>query len=466
MPHPFDTLIIGAGQAGVPLARALAEAGQRVALAERKHLGGSCVNFGCTPTKAALASARVAHLARRAAEFGIGVPVVEVDFAAVMARARRIAADSREGIEAQFRGDGTPRLLRGHARFTGRDGARFALTVEGEGETWEVTADRVVLNTGTRTQIPDLHGLETVDFLDAGNWIDRDERPDRLLVLGGGVIGVEQGQFYRRMGAEVALVYGADEILDREDADVAEAVRAALEAEGLRFLPRRRALGVVQRGDRVHLTVEGPDGQETLEGSHLFLATGRRPNTDDLGLDAVGLAPHDDGLLDVDERLATTVEGIFAAGDIRGGPQFTHTAYDDFRILRDRFLGDGEKTTERIVPYGVFTDPPLGRVGLTEREARERGADVEVACYPLEKSGKAKELGETRGLVKVVVERGTGRLLGAAVLGVHGPEVVHAYVAAMNAGASYTVLRDAVFIHPTIAEAAQSVLEGLGPEAP
>ncbi len=458
-----DTFIIGAGQAGVPLARDLAAAGRRVALAERAHLGGSCVNFGCTPTKAVLASAHLAHLARRAAEFGLRIPTVEPDFRAVMARARGLRDDSRRSLAETFEGEGAPTLLRGHARFTGRDGDRFTLEVEGEGGTTAVTANRVVIDTGTRSRIPEIDGLDAIGgFLDAGNWIHRDERPDRLLMLGGSYVGLELGQFYRRMGAEVTVVHAGRQILDREDEDVAGEIQRCLEEEGVRFHLGCEAVAVEGEPGRVRLTVESADGRrQTLEGTHLFLATGRVPNTRDLGLDRIGLEPKEDGMLEVDRHLRTHVEGVFAVGDVRGGPPFTHTAWDDYRVVASFLTGDGSHTTDRVVPYGVFTDPELGRVGLTERAAREQGTEVAVVCYPMERNGRAREQGEAKGFVKVIADPETRKILGAAALGLNGAELVHVYVTLMNADLPYTVVRDALHVHPTQMEAVQSALKEL-----
>lgn len=458
----FDLLVVGAGQAAVPLAVALAKEGWRVGVAERAHLGGSCVNFGCTPTKAALASAHVAHMARRAADFGVSIPTVEPDFAAVLARARAIRDHSRESLAAAFQGTGAPALLRGHARFTGRKGDRFQLDIAGETGTRTVTAERVVIDTGTRSRIPPIEGLKDIPFLDAGNWLARTHAPRHLLMVWGSYVGLELGQFYRRMGAEVDVIHTAGQVLEREDEDVATEVQRGLEGEGIRFHLRRKALRVEKTEDGVRLTVEGPRGGETvLEGSHLFVATGRVPNTGDLGLDTIGLKPEEKGTLGVDAHLETAVPGVFAVGDVRGGAPFTHTAWDDHRIVLSRLTGDGSHTTDRVVPYGVFTDPELGRVGLTEREAREAGHDVAVTTYPFANNGRSVEAGETAGFVKVVVDPETKRILGAAVLGAQGAELVHVYVTLMNADAPYTVTREAVHVHPTLMEAVQSVLRDL-----
>ena len=450
----FDVLIIGAGQAGPPLAVSLANSGWRVGLAERKHVGGSCINFGCTPTKAAIASARAAQLARRAAEFGLRIPSVEVDFPAVLARAREIVLKSRNGLEAWLSGTAHLTLLHGHARFEGRDSDGFRLRLGEE----PVAGAQVVLDTGTRSLIPPIPGLDEVDFLDAENWLDGAELPGRLVVIGGGSIGLEMAQFYRRLGSDVVVIEVAGQIAGHEeDADVASALQQLLEAEGIEFRLNSKITRIERANGQISVRLD----KDAIVATHLFVATGRRPNTDDLGLETVGVKTSEHGLVEVDNRLATNVQGIWAAGDIRGGPMFTHTAWDDYRILQSQLVGDGSRTTKRIVPYAVFTDPELGRVGMTERSAREAGRRVKTARFEMRRNGKAVEIGETAGFIKVVVDLETDRLLGAAVLANDGAELVHIYIDVMNAGAPYQVIRDAIHIHPTLAEAVQSAVSAL-----
>lgn len=459
----YDVLIIGAGQAGVPLAGDLAKAGRRVALAERKHLGGSCVNFGCTPTKAVIASARVAHLARRAADFGVRIPTVEVDFPAVLARARRLVREFRESNEKTFQESNPTLLLCAHARLDGRDdGGAFRVRV---GEQM-VTASEVVLNTGTRSLIPPIAGLDEVDFLDAGNWLEWDDLPQHLVLLGGGYIGLEMAQFYRRMGSRVTVVDEGEQVIGHEDRDIAEALQRLLEAEGIEFRLGARATAITGRSGAggVTVTLEQENGQATLDASHLFVATGRKPNTDDLGLETVGVRMSEKGFIETDERLVTSVEGIWVAGDIRGGPMFTHTSWDDYRVLLSQMTGDEEqprRTTDRIVPYALFTEPQLGRVGMSEKQAREAGSNIQVGIYAMESNGQASERGETEGFIKVVVDAETQKLLGAAVLSAEGAEIVHAYIAIMNADAPVDVIKNAVHIHPTLSEAIQSAVSSL-----
>jgi len=430
----FDILIVGGGQAGPPLARALAKAGKTVALAERKYLGGSCVNFGCTPTKAAIASARVAHLARRASDFGLRIPQVDVDFGAVIRRANEVALESRTGLERSFGRSPVPKLLRGHARFLGPG---FVLQV---GDT-RITAKQVAIDTGTRTAVPDIPGLDKIDYIHSGNWLERTQLPERLAIIGGSYIGLEMAQFYRRMGSQVVVWETGPRIARKEDEDVAAALQHFLELEGIQF--------------RLDANIQSID---ELNASDVFVAAGRTPNTDDLGLDTIGVELDRHGYIKVDPRLATNISGIWAAGDAHVGPQFTHTAWDDYRILMSQMIGDGSRTTDRIVPYAMFTDPELGRVGPTEREAREKGLKFRVSRFDMNRNGKAREIGETGGFIKVLLEEGTEKILGAAVLSVEGAELVHLYIDMMNAGASSTVIRDAIHIHPTLAEAVQSAV--------
>jgi pyruvate/2-oxoglutarate dehydrogenase complex dihydrolipoamide dehydrogenase (E3) component len=450
----YDVLIVGGGQAGIPLAYKLAAEGMSVALAERKYLGGSCVNFGCTPTKAVIASARVAHQARRASEYGLEIPEVRVDFPAVLCRAKEIAELKRGGLDEGLEGSENPTLIRGHASFEGREDDGFRLRV---GER-SVLAGQVVLDTGTRTLLPPIEGLEAVDFIDSGNWLEKTEFPESLAMIGGSYIGLEMAQFYNRMGSRVTVVVGrSDHVAAREDDDVTEALHDILEEEGVAFVFCERAQGVTSNDDGLTLTLDGGDPAE-LNVSHLFVATGRLPNTDDLGLENVGLETSK-GIIPVDERLATPIEGIWAAGDIRGGPMFTHTSWDDHRVLISQMAGDGSRTTERVVPYAIFTDPELGRVGMSEREAREAGYEVEVMSFDMEREkGKARQIGENKGLIKVVADASDGRILGAAVLTAEGAELVHMYVDLMNAGATLDVIRNAVHIHPTLAEDIQSAV--------
>jgi pyruvate/2-oxoglutarate dehydrogenase complex dihydrolipoamide dehydrogenase (E3) component len=453
----FDFLIIGGGQAGIPLAHGLAKAGRQVGLVEEKYLGGSCINFGCTPTKAAIASARLAYQARRAGEFGLNIPRVEVDFPAVLKRAKEILMRSRSGLDRGFEQVDNPTLIRGHGALEGREGDRFRIRI---GET-RLTADQVVLDTGTRTAVPSIAGLKRIDTIDSENWLDKPDLPEHLIMIGAGYIGLEMGQFYRRMGSQVTVVEGSGQIIGHEDKDVASAIQGFLEADGITFRMNTKIKNIRPIRDGVIVLVDGAAKQDEIEGSDIFLATGRKPNTDKLGLEKIGVKVTDGGIVEVDNRLATTVPGVWAAGDIRGGPMFTHTSWDDYRILMSQLAGDGARTTDRIIPYGVFVDPELGRVGVTEKEARAAGAKIKIATFDMSKNGKANEIGEPRGFIKVVADADTDLILGAAVLASEGAELVHLYVDVMNAGAPFTVIKNAIHIHPTLAEAVQSAVSSM-----
>lgn len=452
----YDVIIIGGGQAGIPLAHSFAEAKKKVALVERTHLGGSCVNFGCIPTKAAIASARVAHLARRGNEFGLRISKVEVDFPAVLKRAREISKDSRDGLEKGFAKTSNPKLFMAQARLAGKsdDGRNFRVQLDDK----EILETKeIILNTGTRSFIPEIDGIRDVKFIDAGNWLRMEELPQHIVILGGSYIGLEMAQFYRRMGSRVTVIETSERIAVREDADVTEVLQKLLENEKIEFRLKARVAAIKkQKDETIVLHFDDANKSKTLTASHLFVATGRKANTDDLGLETVGVETDERGIVKVKETLETGVKGIWAAGDIRGGYQFTHTAWDDYRIIESQIIGDKKRTTKRIVPYAMFTDPELGRVGLTEREAREKHENIIVNKFEMKRNGKAREIGEPNGFIKIIIDAKTEKILGAAVLSNEGAELVHEYVDLMNADAKYSVIRDSVHIHPTLAEAVQS----------
>ena len=454
----YDVVIIGAGQAALPLAIKLADKGRSVAIVERKHLGGSCVNFGCTPTKAAVASARVAHLARRAGEFGISVSNVTPDFSKVLDRARSIVRGSQEGILSALKTHGVE-VLCGQARLTGRDAGGFTVQIGGQA----VSAKDVVINTGARTALPPIAGLSEVEYIHAGNWLKHDQLPKHLIFAGAGAIGLEMAQFYRRMGAQVTVVASESQVAKGEDGEVARAMQAILEAEGIVVRLNSPIKAVANDPAGVRATIQSAGKEESITGSHLFLATGRLPNTDDLGLQALGIRMGGKGAIQVDERLSTNVPGVWVAGDARGGPMFTHTSWDDHLVLASQLLGDGSRTTTgRIVPYAIFTDPELGRVGMTEEEARRTyGSQVKVATFEMKHSGKATEQGETQGFIKLIADIRDKRLLGAAILAVEGGELVASCITLMNSGAALTRMSSGIYIHPTLSEAVQSAAVAL-----
>ncbi|HEU4328500.1 MAG TPA: mercuric reductase [Roseiflexaceae bacterium] len=447
----YDAVIIGSGQAAKPLALALAQAGRRTAVIERTHVGGTCINEGCTPTKTMVASARVAYLARRAADYGVRTGPVTVDLGRVRERKRAIVDSFRGSNERQITGGGVE-LIMGEARFTGPRALAVRLNAGGERA---LEADTIIINTGGRPARPDLPGLADLPTLDSTTIMELDQVPEHLLVLGGGYIGLEFGQMFRRFGSRVTVVQRGPRLLAREEPEIADALAEILREEGLEILLNTAPFEAGQgAGGGVALHVRGPQGEHILSGSHLLLAAGRTPNTDRLELAAAGVATDRAGFIRVNERLETNVPGVYAVGDVKGGPAFTHISYDDFRILRTNLLGDGGASTAgRLVPYTVFTDPQLGRVGQSEAEAREAGANVKVFQIPMTYVARALETDEARGLMKAVVDQDSGRILGFAMLGIEGGEIAGIVQIAMQAGLPYTALRDAVFPHPNLSEA-------------
>ena len=447
----YDAVIIGAGQAGGPLSTELARAGWKTALIEREHVGGTCVNEGCTPTKTMVASARVAYLARRAADYGVQTGKVTVDLKKIRQRKRDIVESFRGGSERRIESTEGLDLIMGEAHFAGPKTIEVQLT---GGGIRTLSGDTIVINTGTRSHMPPLPGLDGVPALDSTSIMELDEVPEHLLVIGGGYIGLEFGQMFRRFGSQVTLVQRSGQLLTREDPDVAEAVADILREDGIDVLLETRPVRVQSSGDgRIALTVSTPAGERVLTGSHLLVAAGRVPNTDHLNLRAAGIQVDERGFIPVNGRLETGVPGVYALGDVKGGPAFTHISYDDYRILRTNLLQGGDASTAgRLVPYTVFIDPQLGRVGLTEKQARAEGLNYRVAKIPMSWVARALETDETRGLIKAVVDADSDQILGAAVLGVEGGEVMTVLQMAMMGGVPYTVIRDGVFAHPTLSE--------------
>ncbi len=448
----YDAIIIGAGQGGDPLARAWASAGKKVALVERRFVGGTCVNTGCTPTKTLAASARVAYLARRAADFGVhDSGPVTVNMRAVRDRAQAVVKDFRQGTERSLLSKGVE-LIYGQATFTGPRTVSVTLN-DGGGER-RLTADQVFINVGTRPAVPPVDGLGDVPFLDNESIEHLDAVPEHLLVLGGSYIALEFAQMFRRFGSRVTVIERADHLLSREDTDVSEAVADILREDGIKVFGGAKATHAAKDGDGVTLTILTSDGSaKTLTGSHLLVATGRVPNTDTLNLETAGVEADEHGFVKTNERLEATAAGVYVIGDCKGGPQFTHVSYDDFRVLCAHLL-DGKDVTikDRLVPYTVFTDPQLGRVGLSESEAKKAGYHIAVAKLPMTEVARAIETGETRGFMKAIVDADTGQILGCAILGVEGGEVMAVVQVAMLGKLPYTALRDGVFAHPTLAE--------------
>jgi pyruvate/2-oxoglutarate dehydrogenase complex dihydrolipoamide dehydrogenase (E3) component len=455
----YDAIIVGAGQAGVPLARSLAQAGWQTALVEREHVGGTCINEGCTPTKTMIASARVAYLGLRAADYGVATGPVSVDMTAVRQRKRDLVESWRAGSEKRLRATENLDLLMAEASFMG---PRQLQISPSKGGAHVIESERIFINTGTRPSVPPLPALRDVAFLDSTTIMELDHVPEHLLILGGGHIAVEFGQMFRRFGSEVTIVQRRDSLLPREDPDVAEAIAAILKEDGVELVLGADARSATsgQNGD-VSLEVVTASGPRALAGSHLLVATGRTPNTEALNLSAAGLEVDRGGYIPVNERLETKVSGIYALGDVKGGPAFTHISYDDFRIIGANLLEGGDATiTDRLVPYTVFMDPQLGRVGLTEREAREKGLDVRVFTMPMNHVARALELDESRGFMKAVIDQATDRIVGFAALGIDGGELMAIIEVAMMGGVTASTLREAVFAHPTLAESLNNLLAG------
>jgi pyruvate/2-oxoglutarate dehydrogenase complex dihydrolipoamide dehydrogenase (E3) component len=452
----YDAIFIGAGQSGPPLAHKLADLGQKVALIEREFLGGSCINYGCTPTKAMIASARIAHYARRGPEFGVHTDV-SIDLREVVARKDALVLQWRNGQQGHIDRRDTLDLYRGHGRFTGPH------EVEVNGET--LTSERIFINTGTRPRIPPLPGLDEIEVLTNRNIMDLTEVPERLIVLGGNYLGLEFGQMFTRFGSQVTVVEINDQITPREDEEVARTLQAALEEEGMSFHFGASASKVAKTADGVEVTIEpkGGGAPTTLQGTHLLMSIGQVPNSDDLGLDAAGIET-ERGWVKVNGKLETNVPGVYALGDVTGGPAFTHVSYDDHLIVYDNLIEGKDRSTEgRLIPYALYTDPELGRVGMTEKQAREAGYRLKVGSIPMEWVARAIERSETKGVMKIVIDADSDRILGAAMLGAEGGELIQTIMTLMLADQPWTLFQRRMFIHPTLTEGFFTLMDNVKP---
>ena len=459
MSSGFDAVVIGSGQAGPSLGARLAAAGMKVALIEREHLGGTCINDGCMPTKTLVASARAAHIARNAARYGVTLGgEVGVDMKAVKARKDRIVNESVQSLTTWLSGFPNLTLIRGHARFVGSH------TVMVDGQTLE--APRIFINVGGRAQVPDWPGIESVPVLTNTSIMELDMLPEHLVVVGGSYIGLEFAQIYRRFGSKVTVLEYADRLIAREDPEVCSEVQDILEREGVQFHLNVRGAGVsVSKADgRIHVALHSGGTPLLIEGSHLLAAVGRRPNTDDLGLDRAGIATDARGFIKVDAQLRTNVPGVWALGDVNARGSFTHTSYNDHEVVAANLLdGESRRTDDRIPAYALFIDPPLGRIGMTEAEVRSSGRPALVGVMPMTRVGRARERGETQGFMKVLVDAQSERILGASLLCIEGDEIVHSLLDLMYSGASYKVIQRAVHIHPTVTELIPTLLGNLTP---
>jgi pyruvate/2-oxoglutarate dehydrogenase complex dihydrolipoamide dehydrogenase (E3) component len=452
----FDAIIIGTGQAGPSLARRLAAAGMKVAIIERGLFGGTCVNTGCIPTKAMVASAYAAHMARRAADFGVKIEGrVTVDMKQVKARKDRISGESRRGLETMLKTLENCTVFEGHARFESSREVTVGAT--------RLTSDRIFINVGGRAVTPDIPGVEQVPYLTNSSMMHVDFLPRHLIVVGGSYVGLEFGQMFRRFGSEVTILEKSSRLVPREDEDVSATVREIVKQEGIRTYVNAECIRFEKRGDEI---VAGADCEEAPEtnGSHVLLAVGRRPNTDDLGLEKAGVSVDRDGYIGVDDQLSTNVPGIWALGDCNGKGAFTHTSYNDFEIVAANLLdNDPRRLSDRILAYNLYIDPPLGRAGLTEADVRKSGKKALIGTRPMTKVSRAVEKGETQGFMKVLVDAETHQILGASILGTGGDEVIHSILDIMYAKAPYTVIQRAMHIHPTVSELVPTMLGELKP---
>ena len=457
MAEKFDAIIIGTGQSGPSLAARMTKEGMKTAIIERKLFGGTCVNVGCIPTKALVASARAAYMARRGDEFGVVIDGdINVDMKKVKARKDGIVRQSNEGVTNWLKNMDNLTVYEGHGRFESANSVRV------NGELLE--ADKIVLNVGGRARVPDIPGLDKVNYLTNSSMMEVDYLPEHLIIIGGSYIGLEFAQIYRRFGSRVTVVEMGDRLIARDDPDVSEAVKEILEGEGVEVRLGAECVEFEQRGAQVAVKASCGTGPEEIVGSDLLLAIGRVPNTDDLGVDAAGIETNARGFITVDDQLATNVPGIWAIGDVNGRGAFTHTSYNDYEILAaNMFDNDPRRVSDRLTVYGLFVDPPLGRVGMTEREVRESGRDVLVAKMMMARVGRAKERSETQGFMKIFVDAKTERILGAALLGIGGDEIIHSLIDVMYADAPYTVIQRAMHIHPTVSELIPTMLGSLEP---
>ena len=460
----YDAIIIGSGQSGSPLANALADRRWSVALIEERYLGGTCINTGCTPTKTMVHRAQVAHYARNASRWGVIAHDVSADLAAIVAQKDKVVLSFREGKEKQVAGRPTMRLYRGHARFTGPH------TVNVNGEALE--SEKIFIDTGARPRVREIPGLSASGYLTNESILNLTTLPGHLIVLGGSYIGLEFGQMFLRLGAQVTVIQDAPQIVPREDPEVAAELQRALEAEGMKFILNAKTTHVHREEDSLIVTLEVAgdriEPQKTatgsLTGSHLLLAVGRRPNTDDLGLDRAGIATDSHGFIKVNCRLETSVPGVYAMGDVKGGPAFTHISYNDYQIVYGNLIeGKNLSIENRIVPYSLFTDPQLGGAGLTEKEARAKGYKLKIGSAPMSYVARAIERDETAGLMKIIVDASNDRILGATFLASDGGELIHILYTMMLGNLPYTLLKGAIYIHPTLAEGLFALMESVKP---
>ncbi len=460
-PEKFDAVIIGAGQSGVPLAKTLAGEGWKVAIIERYLVGGSCINYGCTPSKTMAASSQVIHLTKKAELYGVHNSKVEINLKEIINRKRGIVKSFREGLEEGINKTKNLTLIRGEAGFVDKKIIQINL---GDGGSRRITGDNIFINTGGSPRIPSIKGIESVEYLTSTSIMELEEKPSHLLILGGGYIGLEFGQMFRRFGSEVTIIEKGPQLLSREDEDVSDEMEKILRNDEVNILKNTAAAEIIKtEDDNIKLRLISKGKENFLTGSHLLIAAGRDPNTKSLNLQAAGIKADSSGYIKVNSKLETNVEGIYAMGDVKGGPAFTHISYDDFRIIRDNLLKKKTRTTRnRFVPYTVFTDPQLGRVGMTEKEAKEKGLKYKTAKMEMSHVSRAIEVGESSGVMKAIVDSGTGKILGCAIIGIEGGEIASMIQIAMMGKLKYTDLKEGIFTHPTLSEALNTLFSKVG----
>ncbi len=451
----FDAVIIGSGQAGNPLAKDLASDGWKVAVIERNFVGGSCINYGCTPSKTMSASAKTADFVKRSSEYGIHTSSVQVNMKEVYKRKKETVESFRKGTLKRLNSSENISLIRGEASFIDSNTIKISLK---NGESKIINSDKIFINTGGRPVIPSINGLDKISYLDSTSIMELEELPKHLLIIGGGYIGVEFGQMFKRFGSEVSIIQHSGQLLGREDPDIADEIKKILEEDGVNVYLNSNVIKIEKLKNKISLTISRRKKEEIISCSHLLIAAGHKPNTEDLNLPAAGIKTDEKGYIKVNDKLESNIEGIYALGDVKGGPAFTHISYDDYRIVRDNILYNKNRTIKgRMVPYTVFIDPQLGRVGLNETEAKKNEINYAVAKMPMSYIARAIEVSETCGLMKIIIDKKTEKILGCSILGIEGGEIMSMIQIAMLGDLKYTVLQGAIFTHPTLAESLNTV---------
>lgn len=451
----YDTIIIGSGQAGNPLAKDLASEGWKVAVIEKNYVGGSCINYGCTPSKTMAASAKIADFVKKSYEYGIHSSAIKVNMKEVYQRKKKTVESFRKSTLKRLKDPENISLIRGEASFIDSNTIKINLK---NNRTKVIASDKIFINTGGRPAIPNIDGLDKISYLDSTSIMELEELPEHLLIIGGGYIGVEFGQMFKRFGSQVSLVQHGEQLLSREDPDIAEEVKKIFEDDGINIFLNSEVNEIEKYKNKIILKFKTKNKIKSISGSHLLIAAGHKPNTEDLNLPAAGIKADDKGYIIVNNKLETNIEGIYALGDVKGGPAFTHISYDDYRIVRDNILNNKNRTIkERMVPYTVFIDPQLGRVGLNEREAKQKGIDYAAAKMPMGYITRAIEVSETCGLMKIIIDKKTGKILGCSILGIEGGEIMAMVQIAMMGNLKYTALQQAIFTHPTLAESLNTI---------